>query len=232
MNLFCRAITQIIQASRAGNRGAAYVSELFATQTGLPFDSVSTAMISFSDDSNALRSCEKLKRKISFTESQSFEIVPIAQSNSTTIVLPLAAIIVFIIISGYLLIYNILYISISRDTQFYGQLKTIGTTKRQIKRIVRSQIFRTAVIGIPSGLIVGGIVSLGTCSVCHEYDVLKRYRPWGDSVLFPHYFCGCRNLHIFYCNHRQHETSENSCKYFSCCGFTLYGGKYKELPRS
>lgn len=85
----------------------------------------------------------------------------IAQSNSTTIVLPLAAIIVFIIISGYLLIYNILYISISRDTQFYGQLKTIGTTKRQIKRIVRSQIFRTAVIGIPSGLIVGGIVSLG-----------------------------------------------------------------------
>ena len=30
-------------ASRAGNRGAAYVSELFATQTGLPFDSVSTA---------------------------------------------------------------------------------------------------------------------------------------------------------------------------------------------
>ena len=58
-------------ASRAGNRGAAYVSELFATQTGLPFDSVSTAMISFSDDSNALRSCEKLKRKISFTESQS-----------------------------------------------------------------------------------------------------------------------------------------------------------------
>lgn len=90
---------------------------------------MSTAMISFSDDSNALRSCEKLKRKISFTESQSFEIVPIAQSNSTTIVLPLAAIIVFIIISGYLLIYNILYISISRDTQFYGQLKTIGTTK-------------------------------------------------------------------------------------------------------
>ena len=146
-------------ASRAGNRGAAYVSELFATQTGLPFDSVSTAMISFSDDSNALRSCEKLKRKISFTESQSFEIVPSVQSNS--IILPLVAIIVFIIISGYLLIYNILYISISRDTQFYGQLKTIGATKRQIKRIVHSQIFRTSIIGIPSGLIVGGVISLG-----------------------------------------------------------------------
>ena len=189
-------------------------------------------MISFSDDSNALRSCEKLKRKISFTESQSFEIVPIAQSNSTTIVLPLAAIIVFIIISGYLLIYNILYISISRDTQFYGQLKTIGTTKRQIKRIVRSQIFRTAVIGIPSGLIVGGIVSLGLVPFAMNM-MYSSDTDLGEIVSFsPHYFCGCRNLHIFYCNHRQHETSENSCKYFSCCGFTLYGGKYKELPRS
>ena len=147
--------------SRVGNRGSAYVSELFATQTGLSFDSVSTAMISFSDDSNVERSCEKLKSEIIFTEGQSFEIVPSVQSNSVSIILPLAAIIVFIIISGYLLIYNILYISISRDTQFYGQLKTIGATKRQIKRIVRSQIFRTSMIGIPSGLIAGGVVSLG-----------------------------------------------------------------------
>ena len=147
--------------SRVGNRGSAYISELFAAQTELSFDSVSTAMISFSDDSNVERSCKKLKQKISFAESQSFEIVPATRSNSISIVLPLAAVIVFIIISGYLLIYNILYISISRDTQFYGQLKTIGTTKKQIKRIVRSQIFRTSVIGIPSGLIAGGIVSLG-----------------------------------------------------------------------
>ena len=31
-----------------------------------------------------------------------------------------------------MLIYNILYISISRDTQFYGQLKTIDVYKRQV----------------------------------------------------------------------------------------------------
>lgn len=147
--------------SRVGNRGSAYVSELFATQTGLAFDIMSTAMISFSDGSNVERSCEKLKREIRFIEGQSFEIVPSVQSNSISIILPLAAIIAFIIISGYLLIYNILYISISRDTQFYGQLKTIGATKRQIKRIVRSQIFRTSLVGIPSGLIAGGVVSLG-----------------------------------------------------------------------
>lgn len=147
--------------SRVGNRGSVYVSELFAIQTGLPFNDISTGMVSFSDDSNIERSCEKLKNKIAFTETQSFEIVPFVQSNSMSIILPLAAIIVFIMISGYLLIYNILYISISRDTQFYGQLKTIGATKKQIKKIVRWQIFRTSIVGIPSGLIAGAVVSLG-----------------------------------------------------------------------
>lgn len=77
----------------------------------------------------------KIKSEIIFTEGQSFEIVPSVQSNSVSIILPLAAIIVFIIISGYLLIYNILYISISRDTQFYGQLKTIGATKGKSREL-------------------------------------------------------------------------------------------------
>lgn len=147
--------------SRVGNRGSVYVSELFATQTGLSFDDVTTGMVSFSDDSNIERSCEKLKSEIMFEENQSFETVPSGRSNSISIILPLAAIIIFIMISGYLLIYNILYISISRDTQFYGQLKTIGTTKRQIKKIVHWQIARTSMIGIPGGLIAGAVISLG-----------------------------------------------------------------------
>ena len=31
-----------------------------------------------------------------------------------------------ILLSGYLFIYNMLYISISKDIRYYGQLKTIG----------------------------------------------------------------------------------------------------------
>lgn len=147
--------------SRVGNRGSVYVSELFAIQTGLSFNDISTGMISFADEDNTVRACEKLKSEVVFTDDQSFEIVPSVKSNSSSIILLLACIIIFVMISGYLLIYNILYISISKDTRFYGQLKTIGTTKKQIKKIVRWQILRTSVIGIPSGLIAGAIVSLG-----------------------------------------------------------------------
>ena len=36
-----------------------------------------------------------------------------------------------IFIAGYLLIYNVFYISIAQDIRFYGMLKTLGTTARQ-----------------------------------------------------------------------------------------------------
>ena len=60
-----------------------------------------------------------------------------------------------IIFTGYLIIYNVFQISVSNDIRFYGLLKTIGTTGRQIKRIVRMQALFLSVVGIPVGLIIG-----------------------------------------------------------------------------
>lgn len=57
--------------------------------------------------------------------------------------------------SGYLIIYNIFYISVASDIHFYGLLKAIGTTKRQLSQIVRRQAYLLCVIGIPAGLLAG-----------------------------------------------------------------------------
>ncbi len=57
--------------------------------------------------------------------------------------------------TGYLIIFNIFQISILRDIRFYGLLKTIGTTKRQLRRIIRRQALLLSAIGIPIGLIGG-----------------------------------------------------------------------------
>lgn len=64
-----------------------------------------------------------------------------------------------IVFSGYLLIYNVMYISVTKDIRFYGMLKTIGTAPKQIKKIVKMQAFRLSVIGIPVGILLG---TLGT----------------------------------------------------------------------
>lgn len=65
-----------------------------------------------------------------------------------------------IIVVGYLIIYNIFYISIAQDIQFYGQLKTLGTTQKQITTIVRKQAFWLSCMGIPVGVLLGYYVGV------------------------------------------------------------------------
>lgn len=84
-----------------------------------------------------------------YTSSQLGESIDV-----TTIV----AIIVFlalVIFTGYLIIYNIFQISVTGDIRFYGLLKTIGVTPRQLRRIIRGQALFLCVVGIPIGLLLG-----------------------------------------------------------------------------
>ncbi|MGN1090002.1 MAG: ABC transporter permease, partial [Huintestinicola sp.] len=67
----------------------------------------------------------------------------------------IAAPLVLIIITGYLIIYNVFNISVSNDIRRYGLLKTIGTTGRQIKRMVYIEAITLSAVGIPIGLILG-----------------------------------------------------------------------------
>lgn len=70
-------------------------------------------------------------------------------------VLFVAGLLLLIGVSGYLIIYNIFYISVASDIHFYGLLKTIGTTRRQLSKIVRRQAYLLCLIGIPAGLLAG-----------------------------------------------------------------------------
>lgn len=67
-------------------------------------------------------------------------------------------IILLIMCSGYLIIYNILNMSVVQDIKLYGILKTLGTTNNQIKRLLYNQILYFLVIAIPLGSICGYFV--------------------------------------------------------------------------
>lgn len=66
-----------------------------------------------------------------------------------------------ILLSGYLIIYNIFYINVTTDIRYYGLLKTIGTTGKQLRKMVRSQAFMLSAAGIPIGLLSGWFVGKG-----------------------------------------------------------------------
>ena len=82
----------------------------------------------------------------------------LSDSIDTTTLLILVIILLVIIFTGYLIIYNIFQISVVGDIRFYGLLKTIGTTGRQIKRIIRHQALILSLIGIPIGLVFGWLL--------------------------------------------------------------------------
>ena len=61
-------------------------------------------------------------------------------------------------IGSGIVIYSIFYISVAGNVRNYGQLRTIGTNKRQIKKMVYREGKLLAAIGIPIGLIVGNMI--------------------------------------------------------------------------
>ena len=74
------------------------------------------------------------------------------------VVIAIAAMLLLIIFTGYLIIYNVFQISVTNDIRFYGLLKTIGTTPRQLGWIIRQQALTLSLAGIPLGLIAGWFI--------------------------------------------------------------------------
>ena len=139
-----------------------YVSNKFVKKHNLSLEKNGILTIDIKD-SKKENAENILKSGVDLNKNQSF-VTLYEQSNSeeNAKITSLAIVVIvsfFMILSGYLLIYNILYIAITKDIQFYGMLKTIGASPKQIKKIVKGQGLRLSLIGIPIGIILAVIVS-------------------------------------------------------------------------
>ncbi len=64
-----------------------------------------------------------------------------------------------ILFISVLVIYNIFYISVVSRVQQFGQMRTLGATKKQIRRMVRREGKILCCLGAPVGIILGGLVA-------------------------------------------------------------------------
>ena len=138
--------------------GMAFVSEAYCKNAGytLQQDGVlSLSLSSMPDDYFRIQDDVKLD------ENQVFQAAVSMGASGVSVIATVLLLVLFIIGCGYLLIYNVLYISISQDTRFYGLIKTLGTTQQQIKLLVKRQAFLFACIGIPVGIVCAAAVSWG-----------------------------------------------------------------------
>lgn len=142
--------------------GYMFVSEKFVYNKNLSLEKNGQLLITLQNNKKA-EAPNLLKSKVSLNENQKFEYNYDAEEDSNSI--KVAAVMIgsiigaFIVISGYLIIYNILYIAVTKNIQFYGLLKTIGTSPKQIKKIVKLEGLKLSIIGIPIGIILAVIVS-------------------------------------------------------------------------
>ncbi|WP_243865836.1 ABC transporter permease [Coprococcus comes] len=92
-----------------------------------------------------------------WTVSSYYDYVNTTLSFSNYAVYGVVAAILFL--AAALVIYSIFYISVGQKVAEFGQLRTIGASKKQIYKIVLKQGYMLAVPGILIGSIMGTIIS-------------------------------------------------------------------------
>ncbi len=92
---------------------------------------------------------------IKYSVNWSFTGAKLSQKIDPTMLVTIAALLLLIVFTGYLIIYNVFQISVVNDIRYYGLLKTIGTTGSQIKSILRRQALALCLFGIPLGCLCG-----------------------------------------------------------------------------
>ena len=104
-----------------------------------------------------------------FYSSNYFDMVDIYLGNGMEVYA--AALLIAVVCA--IVIYNIFYISVMGKMREYGRLKVLGTTPRQLKRVVkRERRFLTA-IAIPLGLVCAAGIAL---------IAVPGYWSWGDNL--------------------------------------------------
>lgn len=144
-----------------GERG--FISKTFYASTGVKQTALTqgSLKISLKNPLYSEKDIIKMQNAIDLRDQQ----IIIADYETIALFLKTAAglggMIFMVFLSGYLFIYNTLYISVTKDIRYYGQLRTIGMTTVQMKSMIYKQAVWNSCIGIPAGLIIGYVAAKG-----------------------------------------------------------------------
>jgi putative ABC transport system permease protein len=148
-----------IWSGYGGDKANFYVSGEFYRRSGYDLESDGILQIKFKQDYVMGRTIETLKESLDLSPRQQFQPSDYIE-RSLTILLAVCGLCLVICLSAYLLVYNILYLSVSGKIRYYGLLQTLGMTKRQLVFFIRKQMLAVGSAGIAAGLVLGVFVSL------------------------------------------------------------------------
>lgn len=126
--------------------------------TRLNTDSINSGdILDFAE--KAIENTGIVEEQINLTEY--FAVMSGVIKSGIPIPVPLLALLTAILAAT--IVYGVFYTKIVKNVQMFGQLRTIGMTKKQIKRMARKEGILYALIGIPLGLVIGGMIGFMGC---------------------------------------------------------------------
>ena len=142
-----------------GNQAIIYVSDAFFSESGYSLEQSGILYIKYAHNFVTNHTISETEESLSLNKQQIFQASDYIP-NSLTILVGICGLGFIICLSAYLLIYNILYLSVSGKIRYYGLLQTLGMTKKQLGRLIRKQMFFVSISGIATGLALGIFISL------------------------------------------------------------------------
>lgn len=141
-----------------------YISEEFFKTTGVKQTDITqgTLKITLVNPLYSKEDIINMQNEIDLSRHQIIDADYDTISNFCKICIGLLGMLLMVFFSGYLFIHNTLYLSITKDIRYYGQLKTLGMTSVQLQKLVYMQMIWNSFVGIPIGLILSAIVAKGT----------------------------------------------------------------------
>ena len=142
----------------------------------------------------------------------------------------LGIMLLMIFFSGYLFIYNTMYISISKDIRYYGQLKTVGVTSKQLRKIIYFQAAVNAAAGIPLGILASAVVT--RVVIPRVLNIVNPTFSAGDAVpvkIWVFILAGGFSLLTNFISCRKPARMAGRCSIIEALKYT--GGKERERKR-
>lgn len=102
---------------------------------------------------------QSIEKSLDFSDRQIFAPTGYIE-NSFKLLLGICGLALVICLSAYLLIYNILYLSVSGKIRYYGLLQSLGMTKKQLVHFIIKQMILVGILGIFIGNLLGIILCM------------------------------------------------------------------------
>ncbi|MDE7313729.1 MAG: FtsX-like permease family protein [Eubacterium sp.] len=157
MDFFVCGIYEDKSSSYLRNIAGIYVSERFLKKAPYPQEQFkAAAYLSLQEGMGR----QELLDELDLEEGQELVALKSSYQEGGGGAREVFAAVLIVIVCGALIIYNVLSLSAAQDIRFLGQMKTLGVTKRQLKKYLRVQVCWLCLAGIPCGFALAVPVSV------------------------------------------------------------------------